>query len=149
MAKDTSAKKDTADATERSEDRNEHIQKAVTYVQEHYFDPDLSVDTIARGVFLERSYFSIVFKEQMGMPPHHFLIKVRMENACRMLSDSSMSIKRIADAVGYRDQGYFDKVFRKSVGRSPSEYRESVREARASAHGGADVPEQLEKAFFS
>jgi AraC-like DNA-binding protein len=146
---DIAAARGMPDGREGVEEENEHVRKAVAYIQENYFDCNLSVDGIAGSVFLERSYFSTLFRDHMGMPPHNFLIKIRMENACRMLSESSVSVKKVSCSVGYPEQSYFVKVFEKYVGTSPTEYRRSVRKVLTGAEKDADVPEELDRSFFS
>ncbi|MEI8094401.1 MAG: AraC family transcriptional regulator [Spirochaetales bacterium] len=127
----------------------EPIQKAIAFIQENYSEHDLSVETIASHVCLERTYFSTLFKEQVGTSPGSFVLNVRMENACRMLSDSAKPVKLVAIEVGFHDQGYFDKVFRKHMNVNPSEYRLKVTQEQAGTGPSFDSTQELDRSFFS
>jgi AraC family transcriptional activator of pyochelin receptor len=71
------------------------------------------------------------FKAVFGKPVHAYLLAVRLAQACRLLRDSSDSIKEIADAVGYVHPNHFSTAFRRAYGVSPARYRAAVRGPRA------------------
>ena len=82
------------------------------------------LDQIAQNMYLSPVYISKIFKEEMGESPINYLIKIRREKASLMLLESDMlSIKEIADQVGYDDVYYFSKLFKKYYGSSPLYYR--------------------------
>ena len=58
-----------------------------------------------------------------GMSPQEYLIECRMQKALELLSNSSASIKEIAESAGFANANYFTKVFHRMFGRSPSELR--------------------------
>ncbi|MBQ7821435.1 MAG: AraC family transcriptional regulator [Clostridia bacterium] len=67
--------------------------------------------------------FSVAFKRATGVSPLRFRENIRMEKAKKLLCESFLSIKEVANAVGYQDQYTFSKIFKKRIGVSPSEYR--------------------------
>lgn len=67
--------------------------------------------------------FSVVFKEATGKTPQRFIEEVRITKAREMLINTSLSISSVAENVGFRDPLYFSRVFKRSVGISPTEYR--------------------------
>lgn len=89
---------------------------------EYAFDRDLSMDEVASAAGVERSYFYRVFKEKMGISPIAYLTRLRIKKA-KTLITAGMSFKEAASAVGISDVYYFSKLFTKTEGITPSEYR--------------------------
>lgn len=92
------------------------------YIAEHCHE-DITLETISRRFGLSPYYFSKVFKEQTGVNYIDFLTECRVEKAKAMMRDPNLSLKEIAIEVGYRDPNYFSRVFRKTCGLSPTDYR--------------------------
>lgn len=103
--------------------RDFYIQEAVTYMEQHY-QQDLTVEELADTCKLNRSYFSKLFKENMGCPPQEFLIRMRLSKATELMKTSRASIGDIAAACGYPNQLHFSRAFKKRYGLSPREWRE-------------------------
>ena len=99
------------------------VQPTVTYIMEHCTDP-LTRDTLARHAGLSVAHFSLLFQRQTGMSPVQFLIQQRMRLACRLMDTSSQTIREIATQVGYEDPYYFSRLFSKTIGHSPRQYRQ-------------------------
>lgn len=99
------------------------LQKAVSYINEHYFEP-LSLKSVASHVGLNGTYFSTMFKRQMGMSFSDYLTQRRIKQAKVLLKNSNMSLMDISLAVGFENQSYFSRVFRDRTGVSPRQYRE-------------------------
>ena len=72
---------------------------------------------------LTGAYISTIFKKETGMTLTNFLIQIRIEKAKEMIRTTNMTINEIAYAVGYVDARYFSKLFIKTVGIKPVEYR--------------------------
>jgi two-component system response regulator YesN len=92
------------------------------YIRENYSQP-ITLDDAARSVFLSPFYLSHSFKDELGITFIEYLTRVRMEGAKKLLSDKSLSMQAIAEAVGYDDASYFSKVFKKNEGVTPNKYR--------------------------
>lgn len=69
------------------------------------------------------AHFSRAFKQAFGEPPHAFLIRRRLEEACRLMLTSSASLSEISLSVGFSDHAHLCKLFRKAFGQSPSRWR--------------------------
>ena len=94
------------------------------YISKNYSDSNLSIKDISDHVHLSSSYLCTVFKTETGQTLNQYLTNFRMEKAKQLLADPRNKISEIAARVGYGDQNYFGKTFKKVVGLSPSEYRE-------------------------
>lgn len=99
-----------------------YIQEAITFMENHY-QRDLTVEEVADVCGLNRSYFSKLFKENMGCPPQEFLIRLRLSKAAEMMKLSGSSIRDISASCGYPNQLHFSRAFKKHYGVSPKEWR--------------------------
>lgn len=97
------------------------MHKAVNFIRTHYRE-DLVLEDAAREVGLHPTYFSKLFKEEMGISFTDYLSKVRVE-AAKILMKSHHSLAEISQMVGFNDQSYFSKVFKKYTGESPHRWR--------------------------
>nr|WP_139189719.1 AraC family transcriptional regulator [Evansella caseinilytica] len=105
-----------------SENLPDSIARAVHFIQAYYATP-LTVEEIASAAGISKYYLIKRFREMMNMTPVQYLTKVRLEKAFELLSYSNDPIKEIAVKVGYANDNYFNKVFRRIVGISPGEFR--------------------------
>lgn len=106
---------------------NRHIDviyKAIDYIKHNYMKK-VSLEDVASHVFLSASYFSKVFNDGMGYSFSNYLNKVRIDAAKGLLKDKSLPLVEVSNLVGYEDQSYFSKVFKKITGMTPGRYRES------------------------
>ena len=90
------------------------------------YNTSLDIDSIAGAVNMNSAYFSRLFKQKCGFSPKQYVTHKRMEKARELLANDGLSIKEIALSVGYSYQLYFCRCFKKAVGISPTEYRESI-----------------------
>lgn len=100
------------------------IFKSIDFISKNYMRK-ITLEDVAANVYLSPSYFSKVFKEEMGMNFNTYLNYVRIEMSKKLLSDPSVSMVDVSNLVGFEDQSYFSKVFKKMIGLSPKKYRES------------------------
>ncbi|MDD4546071.1 MAG: AraC family transcriptional regulator [Oscillospiraceae bacterium] len=100
------------------------VFKVMEYVKANY-NKKITLDDIARHVYLSRSYLSSIFKEETGESLFNYINKVRVEKSKLYLLDSAVSLVDIASICGFEDQSYFTKVFKKTTGISPKKYRDS------------------------
>ncbi len=101
---------------------NELIKKAILYLSKHYMDP-LTLEDAAQQVGLNPAYFSTLFKQSCGTSFKEYLNRIRIEEAKRLLSNTDYPILSIAMSVGFEDQSYFAKVFKKYTGLTPKQFR--------------------------
>ncbi len=106
----------------RSGKRRKSFETVIEYMQDNLNTP-LRLDDFAREAGMSVSHFSEIFRTQTGQSPMAYFIHLRMRLACRLLDLSSKPIKTVAIETGYRDPYYFSRVFKKSMGISPENYR--------------------------
>ncbi len=101
------------------------IEKAVEYIDEYYQNSELSVDTLCNYLNVSATYFSTLFKREMGMSFVNYLTKVRLDKALQLLNTTDEKTYNISTMVGYMEPNYFSYVFKKEYGVSPSNYRKN------------------------
>lgn len=99
------------------------INELRIYIEEHFDDPDLSLKHLSDRFQISGKYASYLFKEEFEMKFVDFLVKLRVEKACRLLSASDMAIQDIALQVGYANAISFGRVFKRIMGVTPGDYR--------------------------
>lgn len=101
------------------------IKQAIIYLEEHFCE-QITLDDIANYVHISKSECCRCFKRFLNMSPFDFLNKYRIFYATKLLQRKENSDSNIADlaiTVGFSNISYFNKVFKKHVGMTPSEYR--------------------------
>lgn len=109
----------------RSNTTKNVIREAKQYIQEHYQDPELSVEKICRHLHMSPAYFSTMFKKETGQAYIAYLTEIRLNHAVELLMSTADKTYIIAEKVGYPEQNYFSYVFKKKFGISPTKYRSS------------------------
>ncbi|OPH56332.1 hypothetical protein BC351_27900 [Paenibacillus ferrarius] len=99
------------------------VEQAIQYVKESYMRKELALSDVASSVGLSDKYVNLLFKEVTGMTINHWIIRLRMQEAARLLKDPAIKIYEICDWIGYADQDHFRESFKKQYGLTPSEYR--------------------------
>lgn len=102
------------------------IQQALTYVRQHYAE-DISLNTVADMVFLNRDYLSRQFKKEVGVKFSEYLTQCRMEQAKQLIERTSLRVSDIALEVGISNMSYFSTVFHRVFGCSPNEARRNAK----------------------
>ncbi len=108
----------------RSVKHADSLFRAVEYIKKH-FTERISLEEVAAKVFLSPAYFSKIFKEEMKCNFTAYVNRLRIDQSKSLLRETNIPLVDIAGMVGYEDQSYFTKVFRKITGTSPGKYRES------------------------
>jgi AraC-like DNA-binding protein len=106
------------------------IKGALTWVQqqrvrEYCFAnlaEKITLEELAALCGLGRFQFLRQFKQTVGMTPHAWLVRLRLEHACSLLGSSSQSVAQVAQRVGFYDQSHFNRAFRQAYGVAPSHY---------------------------
>ncbi|HJA94099.1 MAG TPA: AraC family transcriptional regulator [Candidatus Eisenbergiella merdipullorum] len=99
------------------------IRDAENFIRFHY-DSNITVNDIAKNVNLDPFYFSKLFKRETGLSPKQKINEYRINRACLLLENSSLSIAEIAHCIGMDDAQYFSRFFKKQTGLSPKVYRQ-------------------------
>ena len=97
-------------------------------MQENYSREEFSLQEAADKVGLSVPYLSRIFRKEAGCTFVDYLTNLRMRKASILLHDEEMKIYEVAESVGYTSQQYFSLVFKKKLGISPAEYRQSIKE---------------------
>lgn len=109
---------------EPAEEKNHLVELAKDYVEEHYYENLMQTD-VAQKVGISAGYLSTLFQKQLSKGFIDYLNEVRIEHACTYLQQNYLKTYEIAYKVGFKDEKYFSKVFKKIKGQSPSEYRKA------------------------
>ena len=109
-----------AEAMKRSSDI---IDSALRYIDSHYTDEDISLDSVAIASNISANYLSALFSQKVGLSFVEYVTKKRMEKARQLLRKTDKRSGEIASEVGYKDPRYFSFVFKKKHGCTPSQYR--------------------------
>lgn len=99
-----------------------YVSLAKQYIYDH-IDQNISLNDVADMLFINSSYFSALFKRETGETFSNYITSTRIKRAKELLRNLKYSISEVSNMVGYQDAKYFSKVFQKSVGIKPSEFR--------------------------
>ena len=105
-----------------AEEKNVLVELAREYVEEHYYE-NLMLTDVAQKAGISAGYLSTLFQRQLSRGFVDYLNEIRIEHACAYLRQNYLKTYEIAYKVGFRDEKYFSRVFKKIKGLSPSEYR--------------------------
>lgn len=105
---------------------NNECEIVKQYIDAH-FREKIQLEDIAQQIFVSKGHLSHMFRSQTGEAPIRYLIRKRMEEAKRLLTETGDSIQQVAESVGYDSAVYFCQIFTKEVGISPSQYRRKNR----------------------
>lgn len=101
------------------------VFRAQQYIDQH-FSEEISLSDLADMLHLTPGYLSSMMKKQLGMSFLEYLIHVRIEEAKKLLAKSNVRVYEAAERVGYSNQFYFGRLFKREVGISPGQYRRNV-----------------------
>lgn len=108
------------------------LEKAKDYINNNYSDDTLSLQKLADQLYISACYLSMIFKKEAGETFLKYLVRVRIDAAKELLRNTDLRTAEIAEKVGYPDINYFSFFFKKNVGLSPREYRNSLKEPKES-----------------
>lgn len=98
------------------------LNESLQYIH-NFFTTKISIPYLASLENLSNSRYVTVFKKQMGKSPSEYIIELKLQLAKNMLDSTNMSIKQISEHIGYNDQYFFSRLFKKYLGISPQKYR--------------------------
>lgn len=99
-----------------------YVTKALAYIEQHYFDPDLSIGTVANFCNINQSYLSRLFRHSLNLCFSHYLSSFRLQKAKELLAKKKYKVNEVAEMVGYNNPFYFSREFKKYIGMPPSDY---------------------------
>lgn len=105
---------------------NRKIQEVILYVNKNYADSTMTLQDIANSIYINPNYLSNLFKKITGKNLNEYINIVRVENAKKLLTDSSIKVYEISEHIGFCDPNYFATIFKKYVGCTPSQYRNTL-----------------------
>lgn len=107
---------------------SQYVLNAIKYIQFNY-SHDISIDDVAKSVGVSRSHLYRVFMLNVGKSPIDYLTEYRINEACKLLRAGNLSVAEVAISVGFFDQFYFSRVFKRAKGVPPSKYLAAQAEA--------------------
>lgn len=112
--------------SKKSNSSEEYIQTMLRYIEAHYQESDLSVVKVADYIHLSPVYAGCLFKQYKGINILAYIHEIRISESKRLMKNDSINISEISKRVGYLTPDYFTKVFKKSTGLLPTEYRNII-----------------------
>lgn len=97
------------------------LERAKIYIEEHYSE-ELTIERLAEIAGLSPKYFVEVFKKNFGVSAHDYLTQIRIGRAKRLMLRGDLLLRDVAHEVGYEDEYYFSRRFKKTVGVAPSAF---------------------------
>lgn len=105
----------------------QRVKQAILYIQEHFMEA-ITLTDISSSILVSKSECCRCFKRALNITPFEYLMKYRIAEASkRMHKRSQESISEIAGAVGFNNTSYFNKIFKKYMGCTPSQYRSTIK----------------------
>ena len=102
--------------------RHQLIPDCIQYLRDNY-SKKVTIEELSNNFFLSKSYLSSLFKKATGSGVVEYLQHIRIERACELLTNTTLSITEISTQVGYTDYRFFNKSFKKITGVTAHEYR--------------------------
>jgi AraC-like DNA-binding protein len=109
-----------------------HLLRAKDLADARYFEP-LGVDDLAEAAGLSRAHFSREFRRAFGVAPHAYLLTRRLERAAALLRTTDRSVAEVCLDVGLQGVGSFTTSFKRTYGKTPTEYRAAFPPASSQA----------------
>lgn len=99
-----------------------YIREAINFIEKNFQHP-ISIGDLANQCNLSPYYFSRLFKEQMSISPQQFIIQYRLNKACELLQGTSLTLREIAEQIGYSNQFNLSNAFKRQYKQTPTEWR--------------------------
>lgn len=115
--------KDVQRKTEKKQDVM--LEKVKAYVEENYKNPQLCIQDVADTFKMSSKYMAQTFKAYFGVSLAEYILHKRLEEACRLLEGTQLSISEIIHLIGLENESYFYILFKKHKGVTPKQYRQS------------------------
>ncbi|KGA97564.1 hypothetical protein AJ85_06715 [Alkalihalobacillus alcalophilus ATCC 27647 = CGMCC 1.3604] len=112
------------------EQEQTNMSKVASYIESHYHY-EISLQEISEHFYLSREYISRKFKQEFNQTITDYLMNFRIKKAKELLANPNLKVYEVAEAVGYQHDKYFAKVFKRIVGLTPSDYRQTYYQKRS------------------
>lgn len=122
-----------SDAPRGSSEAKKRINEVCRYIYENCGSIG-SVSELAHLTHLSESRFSHLFSQTVGVSPQSYILRAKIDMSKELLANTELSIAQVAASVGFKDQNYFSRAFKRLTGSSPTEYRQYFTEATKSPH---------------
>lgn len=103
------------------------IEEVKKYIKENYQRDELSIDEIAKKLFVNYAHLSFIFKRETGVTINEYLTEIRIKKAKQLIDGGNTLVLDVSRRVGYADANYFGKCFKKYYGLAPSKYIDNIR----------------------
>ena len=126
-----SAERETNPLSQRAATDSTRIKQAMLYIEEHHME-QLTLDEIANSIHISKSECCRCFQRSLGLTPFEYLLKFRIfESTRKMIGDDKelVSIASLASSVGFNSVSYYNKLFKKYMNCTPTEYRKNLKNA--------------------
>ena len=100
------------------------LNKSINFINENY-STNIYIPDLARLENLSLSRYNTVFREVTGISPSDYIKQLRLNAACELLLSTDLPINEIGETVGYPNQCFFSKMFKRNIGVTPTEYRQN------------------------
>ncbi|CAH1207987.1 Regulator of RpoS [Paenibacillus auburnensis] len=107
----------------RTQKKGSIIDEVLTYLMEDFCNPELTLGFVSQRFHLNSSYLSRIFKQEIGQSFTDYLLKLRIDEAVKLMNETEWKAYQIADKVGIKDPYYFSHRFKKVTGVSIQEYK--------------------------
>ncbi|RIX59486.1 response regulator [Paenibacillus nanensis] len=98
------------------------VKKIIEYIEANY-DQEITLSSLSRHVMMGENYVSALFKKKTGETLIHYLHRIRIEKAIEYLRATDLPVNQIGQKVGFMNDNYFIKIFKRMTGTTPSQYR--------------------------
>ncbi|MDR2296104.1 MAG: AraC family transcriptional regulator [Clostridiales Family XIII bacterium] len=105
-----------------NDNHSDVIRRAIAFMKSNY-RREINLEEMAHAAYISPSYLSKIFKQETGYTINNYLSKIRIDESKKLMADKSLNLLTICGMVGFEDQSYFSKVFKKQEGLSPAQYR--------------------------
>ncbi|MBR0181488.1 MAG: AraC family transcriptional regulator [Prevotella sp.] len=106
----------------RTEGTSDTVEAAIHFMQEN-IENRITLQDVLNYIGYSQSHFSVIFKKKTGESPIAYFNRLKIEYACKLLKETDLKINQICFKIGIEDPFYFSRLFSKTTGMSPSEYR--------------------------
>ncbi len=103
-----------------------NFTQVIDYIEDYLGQP-IELEQLAQVAGMSRFYFCRLFKQSVGLTPHQFVIRRRIERAKHLLRQSNLSIAEIAIACGFANQDHLTRYFKRLTSATPSVFRQQSR----------------------